>query len=41
MRTRKTEVNVFDAMRLSAGPLAKAKLPYAIPIGFHGHFLAA
>jgi all-trans-8'-apo-beta-carotenal 15,15'-oxygenase len=40
-RTGRTELNVFDAMRLAAGPLATAKLPYAIPIGFHGHFLAA
>lgn len=40
-RTGKTEVNVFDAQRLADGPLATARLPYAIPLGFHGHFLAA
>lgn len=40
-RTGKTEVNVFDAQRLAEGPLATAKLPYAIPLGFHGHFTAA
>ncbi|MBL8517173.1 MAG: carotenoid oxygenase family protein [Betaproteobacteria bacterium] len=40
-KTGKTEVNVFDALRLAAGPVATARLPYAIPIGFHGHFLAA
>lgn len=40
-RTGKTEVNVFDAMRLADGPLATARLPYAIPLGFHGHFSAA
>ncbi len=39
-KTGKTEVNVFDALRLADGPLATAKLPYAIPLGFHGHFLA-
>lgn len=40
-KTGRTEVHVFDALRLKDGPLAIAKLPYAIPIGFHGHFLAA
>lgn len=40
-RTAKTEVQVFDALNLAAGPLAVAKLPYGIPLGFHGHFHAA
>ena len=38
--TAKTEVLVFDALNLAAGPLAVAKLPYTVPLGFHGHFLA-
>jgi carotenoid cleavage dioxygenase len=33
-----TVLSVFDAMRLSAGPLAHARLPYALPLGLHGNF---
>ena len=40
MKSRRTVVNVFDALRLSEGPLARIRLPYGIPVGFHGHFLA-
>jgi len=36
-----TELNVFDADRLSAGPVARARLPYALPLGFHGCFAEA
>jgi carotenoid cleavage dioxygenase len=36
-----TVLSVFDAMRLSAGPLAQARLPYALPLGLHGNFAAA
>jgi carotenoid cleavage dioxygenase len=39
--TRRTVVNVFDALRLSDGPMARAWLPYGLPVGFHGHFTAA
>lgn len=40
-RRRRTVLSVFDAQRLSAGPLAQAWLPYAAPLGFHGNFLQA
>jgi all-trans-8'-apo-beta-carotenal 15,15'-oxygenase len=36
-----TVLSVFDAMHLSEGPLARAWLPYALPLGLHGHFEAA
>ena len=34
-------LTVFDAARVSAGPLALARLPYRTPHCFHGNFLAA
>jgi carotenoid cleavage dioxygenase len=37
----RTCVNVFEATRLSAGPVARAMLPYGLPLGFHGDFVAA
>jgi all-trans-8'-apo-beta-carotenal 15,15'-oxygenase len=40
-KTGKTEVLVFDALKLADGPLAVAKLPYGVPLGFHGNFLQA
>lgn len=36
-----TRLAVFDATRLSDGPLAMASLPYALPLGLHGNFAAA
>jgi len=36
-----TQLGVFDARRVSEGPLAVARLPYAIPLGFHGTFVRA
>ena len=36
-----TRLNVFDAAGLSDGPLAVASLPYALPLGLHGTFVAA
>lgn len=35
-----TTVNVLDARHVSAGPIAQASLPYALPLGFHGNFTA-
>jgi all-trans-8'-apo-beta-carotenal 15,15'-oxygenase len=32
---------VFDALNLSAGPTAIARLPYWVPLCFHGNFYAA
>ena len=37
----RTSLNIFDALQLSAGPLARAWLPYGMPPGFHGNFQAA
>ena len=31
-----TELHVLDAMNLSAGPMASWRLPYSVPLGFHG-----
>ncbi|WP_448547169.1 carotenoid oxygenase family protein [Thalassotalea fusca] len=39
--TKRTCLNVFVANNLSAGPIAKAWLPYHLPLGFHGNFKAA
>jgi all-trans-8'-apo-beta-carotenal 15,15'-oxygenase len=36
-----TVVSVLDAMDVGAGPIARAWLPYALPLGLHGNFLAA
>ena len=41
LRDRVTRVSVFDAARLSDGPLASVALPYALPLGFHGTFVGA
>lgn len=40
-RAQATRVNVFDAHRIDAGPIAVAELPYGLPLGFHGNFTAA
>jgi carotenoid cleavage dioxygenase len=40
LRTQKTVLSVFSADAISAGPLAQAELPYALPIGLHGTFHA-
>jgi carotenoid cleavage dioxygenase len=34
-------LSVFDALNLSAGPIAQASLPYALPAGLHGNFSPA
>ena len=36
-----TRVSVFDAAHLGDGPVASAALPYPLPLGFHGIFVAA
>jgi carotenoid cleavage dioxygenase-like enzyme len=41
LRTAQTVVSVFDATDLAAGPVARARLPYALPLGLHGSFAAA
>ena len=35
-----TVLNVLDARRLAEGPVAQASLPYWLPLGFHGNFVA-
>lgn len=40
-RRQVTVVNVLDARRVSAGPMAQAALPYGLPLGFHGNFTPA
>jgi len=40
-RRQVTLVNVLDARRVSAGPVAQAALPYWLPLGFHGNFTRA
>jgi carotenoid cleavage dioxygenase-like enzyme len=34
-------IAVLDARRVEQGPLAQAWLPTTVPLGFHGHFVAA
>lgn len=34
-----TRLNVFDAARPEDGPVASARLPYALPLGLHGIFV--
>ena len=36
-----TRVSVFDAGHIGAGPIARASLPYALPLGFHGQWRPA
>ena len=40
-REGETLLNVFDVRTLDAGPLATARLPYALPLGLHGKFVAS
>ena len=37
-RQQRTGLSVLDSERLSAGPMAQAWLPNALPLGFHGWF---
>jgi len=39
-RAARTELVVFDARRIAAGPLARLACPYPLPLGFHGAFAA-
>ncbi|UXH76604.1 carotenoid oxygenase family protein [Roseateles amylovorans] len=41
VRRQRSFATVFDAERLGDGPLARAWLPYWVPLGFHGRFYAA
>jgi all-trans-8'-apo-beta-carotenal 15,15'-oxygenase len=39
--SKKSCVSLFEAENLAAGPIAKAWLPFHIPLGFHGNFKKA
>lgn len=39
-RRQQTLLNVFDARGVDDGPIATATLPYALPLGLHGKFVA-
>lgn len=39
--SERTALSVFDASAVDAGPLARVTLPYGLPLGFHGQFVAA
>ena len=41
IRRQATGLNVFEAARLSNGPLWQGILPYPVPLGLHGTFAAA
>ena len=41
VKNARTVLAVFDGAHLSRGPVARARLPYAAPLCFHGNFLAA
>ena len=38
--TKRTCLNVFNAERVTDGPIARAWLPYHLPLGFHGNFVS-
>jgi carotenoid cleavage dioxygenase-like enzyme len=40
-RSARSDLLVFDAMHVSAGPIAIAELPHRIPNGFHGNWIDA
>jgi carotenoid cleavage dioxygenase-like enzyme len=39
-RAARTELCIFDASRVSGGPVARFACPYALPLGFHGAFVS-
>jgi len=41
VRKQQTVLSAFDGAHLAQGPVARARLPYAAPLCFHGNFLAA
>ncbi|MDM4765487.1 carotenoid oxygenase family protein [Pelomonas sp. SE-A7] len=40
LRRKQSFLTVFDAEAITAGPLARVWLPYWVPYGFHGRFVA-
>ncbi len=39
--SKRSCLNIFSAADIGAGPIARAWLPYHLPLGFHGNFKAA
>ncbi len=39
VRSKQTGLNVFNAEAINDGPIAQARLPYALPLGLHGKFV--
>ncbi len=39
--TAKTTLSIFEANALAKGPVAQLSLPYGLPLGLHGQFVAA
>ncbi len=39
-KRQKTMLNLLEASRIEAGPIAQVTLPYVLPLGFHGNFTA-
>jgi carotenoid cleavage dioxygenase len=39
LRSKTTAISVFDADDIARGPVARAHLPYALPLGLHGTFV--
>ncbi len=39
--SKRTCLNIFKADRLNDGPICRAWLPYHMPLGFHGNFVAS
>ncbi len=39
--SERTALSVFDAAAVNAGPIASVTLPYGLPLGLHGQFVAA
>lgn len=35
------QLAAFDAMNIKEGPVAVVRLPYSLPLGFHGIFVPA
>ena len=39
--SQRTCLNVFDLNNIRSGPICRAWLPYHLPLGFHGNYVAA
>ncbi len=37
----RSDLLVFDALHVSAGPIASVAIPHRVPNGFHGNWIAA